>query len=120
MAYIYFIVMNSLYGRFGINPQSTITEVCDKNRYDYLVKRDNLIFGDKLSELYYIVSYVTGDASESEWDPHKISAEKMSAAITACSRIHMYKYISRSDCYYTDTDSAIDGSPLAEDSISSG
>lgn len=31
----------------------------------------------------------------------------------------MYKYISRPDCYYTDTDSVILGSPLPEDEISS-
>lgn len=30
MAYGYKILMNSLYGRFGINPQSTVTEVCRK------------------------------------------------------------------------------------------
>jgi hypothetical protein len=36
MAYGYKIVMNSLYGRLGINPQTTITEVCDRERYDYL------------------------------------------------------------------------------------
>lgn len=31
----------------------------------------------------------------------------------------MYSYISRSDCYYTDTDSVVLGSPLPEDRISS-
>ena len=31
----------------------------------------------------------------------------------------MYPYISRSDCYYTDTDSVVLGSPLPEDRISS-
>lgn len=31
----------------------------------------------------------------------------------------MYQYISRPDCYYTDTDSAILGNPLPEDEISS-
>ena len=30
----------------------------------------------------------------------------------------MYQYISRRDCYYTDTDSAILGSPLIEEEIS--
>lgn len=44
---------------------------------------------------------------------------QISAAITACARIHMYKYISRDDCYYTDTDSAVLGSPLPEEEISS-
>lgn len=121
MAYVYKILMNSLYGRFGINQKSTITEVCDRERYDYLTQRDNLIFGDKLSEHYYIVSYNsnTGHVDDSDWNPPKISAIQLAAAITACARIHMYKYISRPDCYYTDTDSAIDGSPLPEDEISS-
>lgn len=49
MAYGYKILMNSLYGRFGINPLSTITEVCDRAN-DYLTQRENLIFGDKLSD----------------------------------------------------------------------
>ncbi|GLU24453.1 hypothetical protein SLE2022_403860 [Rubroshorea leprosula] len=95
----------------------TITEVCNRERYDYLTQRDNFIFGDKLSEHYYIVSYVsnTGNVNDSDWNPPKISAVQLSAAITACARIHMYQYISRSDCYYTDTDSAVLGSPLPED-----
>jgi hypothetical protein len=60
-----------------------------------------------------------GDVDDSDWKPPRISAVQMAAAITACSRIHMYKYISRPDCYYTDTDSAILGSPLPGDEISS-
>lgn len=86
-----------------------------------MTQRDNFFFGDKLSEYYYIVSYVSNkeDVDNSSWDPPKISAVQLAAAITACSRIHMYKYISRPDCYYTDTDSAILGSPLPEEEVSS-
>jgi hypothetical protein len=122
MAYVYKLIMNSLYGRFGINPKSTITEICNRERYDYLIlRKDNLISGDQLSEYYYIVSYVSnkGNVDDSDWNPPTISAVQIAAAITACSRIHMYQYISRPDCYYTDTDSAILGSPLPEDEISS-
>lgn len=42
MVYVYKILMNSLYGRFGINPKSTITEVCDKKRYFHLVNNVQL------------------------------------------------------------------------------
>ena len=35
-AYVYKIPMNSLYGRFGINPRSTTTQICYRNRYEYL------------------------------------------------------------------------------------
>jgi hypothetical protein len=120
-AYGYKILMNSLYGRFGINPKSTVTEVCDRERYDYLTQKKHLTLGDKLSEYYYIVSYHinTEQDNDSDWNPPKISAVQLAAAITACSRIHMYKYISRPDCYYTDTDSAILGSPLPEEEVSS-
>lgn len=122
MAYVYKILMNTLYGRFGINPESTITEVCKKERYDYLIQKANIISGNKLSDHYFMVSYHshTGHASNSsDWKLPTNSAVQLSAAITACARIHMYKYISRPDCYYTDTDSAILGNPLPEDEISS-
>lgn len=113
--------MNSLYGRFGINPKSTITEVCNQHRYNYLTKKSDFIFGDKLSEHYYIVSYVsnTEQVSDSDWNPPRISAVQLAAAITACARIYMYPYISREDCYYTDTDSVVLGQPLPDEFLSS-
>lgn len=38
LSYVCKILMNSLYGRFGINPKSTRTEVCHKDRYHKLMK----------------------------------------------------------------------------------
>ncbi|XP_059645954.1 DNA polymerase-like [Cornus florida] len=105
MSFGYKILMNSLYGR---------------DSYEYWIKKDNFIFGDRLGDHYYIVNYVSNaaNAPDSEWIPPKISAVQLSAAISACSRIHMYKYISREDCYYTDTDSAILGNPLPDEEVS--
>ncbi|GKV53287.1 hypothetical protein SLEP1_g59819 [Rubroshorea leprosula] len=116
LSYVYKILMNSLYGRFGINPNCTFTEVCDVNRYNILTKTTDFIFADKLSEHYYIVSYHSYiyAEEESEWKPPRISAVQLAAAVTACARIHMYPYISRPDCYYTDTDSVVLGNPLPE------
>jgi hypothetical protein len=37
LSYVYKILMNSLYGRFGINPRSTITEITDFSRYQELM-----------------------------------------------------------------------------------
>lgn len=121
MSYVHKTTRNSLYGRLGINPTTTITEVCDRKRYDSLIQRDHFFSGDKLSENYYIVTYVsnTNDVANLDWNPPRISTIQLAAAITACSRIHMYPYISRDDCYYTDTDSAILGSTLPEEKISS-
>lgn len=120
MAYVYKILMNSLYGRFGINPKSTITDVCDEDRYKDLIRHTELIFGDKLSENNYIVSYHSNtDTGSDYWNPPKNSAVQLAAAITASARIHMYPYISREDCYYTDTDSVVLGQPLPKEEISS-
>lgn len=110
--------MNSLYGRF--NPESTITEICTPERYEELMEKTKIIDDTKLSDYYYLVSYRgnTPFVDDSDWDPPRISAVQLAAAITACARIHMYKYISREDCYYTDTDSAVLGSPLPDDEVS--
>lgn len=121
MAYVYKILMNSLYGRFGINPESTVTEICNPERYEELMKKDNFQSAEILTDNYYIVSYITNNSAtdDMEWKAPKMSAVHLSAAITACARIHMYPYISRSYCYYTDTDSVVLGSPLPDDIISS-
>lgn len=121
MTYIYKILMNSLYGRFGMNPESTVTEICNQKKYEELMKKDNFQSAEKLTDHYYIVNYISNSiiVDDNDWKAPKMSAVQLSAAITACARIHMYPFISRPDCYYTDTDSIILGSPLSDDLISS-
>jgi hypothetical protein len=118
MSYIYQILMNSLYGRFCINPEATETVICNKEQYEALLMNDDIdfIYGNKISDHYYIVSYAT---SMEIWKPSRNAAVQLSAAITACSRIHMYQYSSRPDCYYTDTDSVVLGNPLPDEEVSS-
>lgn len=80
LAYVYKILMNSLYGRFGINPKSTITEVCDEDRYKDLIRHSELIFGDMLSENNYIVAYHSNtDKGSDYWNPPKNSAVQLAA-----------------------------------------
>lgn len=92
-----------------------------RDRYDNLTQNSNLEYGDKLHGSYYMVKYKinTENVDDSNWNPPRISAVQLSAAITAYSRIYMYKYISRPDCFYTDTDSVVLANPLPEDEISS-
>lgn len=117
MVYVYKTLMNSLYGRFGINPESVVTEICGRERFSTLVDKERFIIAEELNDRYNLISYVTDN--DSEMNQHRISAVQLSAAITACARIHMYDYIKRDDCYYTDTDSAVLGNELPPDDISS-
>lgn len=65
---------------------------------------ENLGFIDlhQLSE--FLLTYKS-NRIKGEWNPPAHSAVHISAAITAYARIHMYPFISRDDCYYTDTNS---------------
>jgi hypothetical protein len=120
MAYIYKILMNSLYGRFGINAESTGTEICEESRYLEILHSDlALLYANKVSDRYYMVAYKTSVDSEDAWKPSRNAAVQLSAAVTAWARIHMYKWSSRPDCYYTDTDSVVLGSPLPDEEVTS-
>ncbi|KAF3778769.1 DNA polymerase [Nymphaea thermarum] len=121
MTYIYKILMNSIYCRFGMNPESTVTEICNHKKYEELMRKDNFQSAEKLTDHYYMVNYISNSsfADDDDWKAPKMSAVQLAAAITACARIHMYPYISRPDCYYTDTDSIVLGSPLPDNLISS-
>ncbi|KAF6165299.1 hypothetical protein GIB67_042715 [Kingdonia uniflora] len=85
ISYGYKILMNSFYGRFGINSESTITEICKRKRYDELTQREQIIMGDKLSDDYYIISYIgnAGYVKDYDWKPPKNSAVQIATAITA-------------------------------------
>ncbi|KAK4382038.1 DNA polymerase [Sesamum angolense] len=101
--------------------ESIVTEICNQEKYDEMMMKDNFQSADKLNDDYYIVNYISNSqiVDDTEWKAPKHSAVQLSAAITACARIHMYPHISREDCYYTDTDSIVLGSPLSDDLVSS-
>ena len=120
LAYVYKILMNSLYGRFGIHPKSTITEICNEDRFKHLLRHSELIRSSMLSENNYIVAYHSNFGTGSDyWNPLKNSAVQLATAIITSARIYMYPFISIEDCYYTDTDSVVLGHPLPKEVISS-
>jgi hypothetical protein len=91
-------VMNSLYGRFGINPESTITEICNAEKYEWIRNNKNsFVYGDYICHDCYLVTYQSStggfDLDLDEWSPPANSAVQISAAITAYGRIHMYQYL---------------------------
>ncbi|XP_055814596.1 DNA polymerase-like [Solanum dulcamara] len=120
MDYVYKILMNSLYGRFGINPESTTTEICDDARLRVLVQTcEKFIYSEPLRQNLNLVAYIKNtNPTSGEWRYKKNAAVQLSAAITAYARIYLYPYISREDAYYTDTDSVVVKHPLPCDVLS--
>lgn len=114
--------MNALYGRFGINPISTVSVVT--NNSDELQK-----FYDKYGMKNVTTRHFNNDKAIASYqdipDPikrqpfPKIGAVQISAAISAYGRIYMYPYACREDCAYTDTDSVVVKYPLQEEDICS-
>lgn len=113
--------MNSLYGRLGISPESTVNDVVDDARRKHLLQTsEKFLYSHPLENNWHSVAYrVNTQSTVDKWTPHKNSAVQMAAAITAYARIHLYPYIARDDCYYTDTDSVVLGHPLPCDVLSS-
>lgn len=121
LAFVYKILMNSLYGRFGINPKSTVSEICKTQRYSALLKLETFQNAYPLGNDYWLCTYRTYDDITSTFlnsSGLQNTAVQLSAAITGHARIHMYPFISREDCYYTDTDSVVLSNKLTEEFVS--
>ncbi|PHT68072.1 hypothetical protein T459_27559 [Capsicum annuum] len=112
--YVYKILMNFLYGRFGISPESTATELCNDDHLRVLIQTcDKFLFGEPLRKNINLASYhFNTNLTFGKWSYMKNAAVHLSTAITAYARIHLYPYISRDDCYYIDTNSIVLGHPL--------
>ncbi|KAG6467625.1 hypothetical protein ZIOFF_074522 (mitochondrion) [Zingiber officinale] len=120
MSFILKLCMNSLFGRFGMDPEGQVSEICSFSRYEELLVQSGFRSADKLDDDVYLVNYRRNirHLSAEEWRPPRNLAIQISAAISAYARIEMYPFVSREDCFYTDTDSVVLGSPLPDDLIS--
>jgi hypothetical protein len=118
MSYVYKILMNSLYGRFGINPLCRVTDIVSKDERENLLKRDGFMFSEQISQNCYVVKYLKNTYDVRKHHP-AISAVQLAAAKPGSARIYMHPFILRDDCIYTDTDSAVTQTPLPPESLSS-
>jgi DNA polymerase elongation subunit (family B) len=118
MSFVFKILMNSLYGRFGINLGSTVTELCTRERHYQLEQgRLRVVSALPLTNKTILCSYWSEPEDGScDWF-RKLGAVQIAAAITSHARIYMYEFISREDCYYTDTDSVVLKNRLPPDII---
>ena len=119
--YIAKILLNSLYGRFGMNDNFAEVNIIHK---DYYPDFENKFFDDIINKTeiddYYLVEIKNNEEIvEDENSTHNINVG-IASAITAYSRILMtiFKNNSKINLYYTDTDSAYTDSDLDENFIS--
>nr|YP_009487294.1 hypothetical protein [Russula lepida]AWB36196.1 hypothetical protein [Russula lepida] len=114
------ILLNSLYGRFGMDDNFPNIQLIHKN---YLTDFENKFF-DQIEEKidlgeHMLVFYKNIDKSREDNSDHNISIP-IAAAITAYARIHMsqFKNNPKINLYYTDTDSIFTDSEIDDSLIS--
>jgi hypothetical protein len=115
MNFIAKILLNSLYGRFGMDDNFLEVNIIHKDYYSDFENRflDNILSTEELGD-YKLVTHKTIEENiNNDEATHNISIG-IAAAITAYARIHMSQFKNNPDInlYYTDTDSIYTDSDL--------
>jgi len=116
------LLMNSLYGRFGLNPLLPDTQIINKNSLEKIVDSSEITeiieFEDRLL-IQYIEEKKVDNYNNEELDVINTSNIAIASAITAYSRITMakikkYCLDNYTKIYYSDTDSVFTDQPLPD------
>lgn len=104
------LILNSLYGRFGMKIFIESTKFIDmsqvkKLKEKYIIRNVNYLGND-----LYTVSVIKKSNNDKDLYKNSIDTEtavQIASAVTAYSRMYMYNFknIKGNECYYTDTDS---------------
>ena len=127
MNYIAKILLNSLYGRFGMEETFTYSEIIDYNNYPNFEKKniDNIINVVDLDKNYLVnLRNIKAEQSNTDLD-NNIEIPNINvaiaAAVTAYARIHMSQFKNNNllpNLYYSDTDSVYFDGPIDNSLIS--
>lgn len=100
--YIAKLLMNSLYGRFGLNPEIKTVKIVDNNALDEIINSKNSIDITPLNEDKILVSYI----ENLEENSIKNISIPIASSIASLSRVHMSKFLVKytNNLYYVDTD----------------
>jgi len=109
------LLLNSLYGRFGMDDNFTEVNIIHKDFYGDFENKffDDIIKSQKLGDFYLVEYKQNENQIENEDVTHNVSIA-IAAAITSYARIHMtqFKNNPKINLYYTDTDSIYTDSEL--------
>jgi hypothetical protein len=113
MNFIAKILLNSLYGRFGMDDSFSSAQIIHKDYYgDFKNKYFDKVLDEVRLDDFYLIK-LEGEINEEA--THNVSIA-IAAAITAYARIHMSQFKNNPDfrLYYSDTDSAYFDKPLPD------
>lgn len=125
------LIMNSLYGRFGMKKSTDRTCIVNKEDYSKIAQTtEELKYSHEINDMY-IVTYSTKINKHIDKNfrdkyfnrmisMNTTSAVQIASAITSYARIEMYYYKNKysKNLYYSDTDSLFLNIPLDEEHIS--
>ena len=124
MNYLGKILLNSLYGRFGMDDSFPTIKILDinefnKNEDEYTDGNPDLVLLDnKIMIIYRSHQEHINTLLDNTSETHNISIP-IAAAITAYARIHMSQFKNNPDfiLYYSDTDSVFINKPLPKEFV---
>lgn len=104
------LILNSLYGRFGMKIEVEKTKFLKGKEINELKKTHKIINSNYLGNDFYILTSLKRTSNNKEKYSATIDTETavhIASFITAYSRIFMYEFknLKENKCYYTDTDS---------------
>ena len=121
MNHISKILLNSLYGRFGMDDNFSEVNIIHKDYYADFENKffDNILNSQDLGDYKLIKFSKSENQIENEEITHNVSIA-IASAITSYARIHMTKFKNnpKINLYYSDTDSVYTDSDLDESFIS--
>jgi hypothetical protein len=110
------LLLNSLYGRFGMNPVAENHVIVSEDEADNIHAKFRVTDVTKFNNGKELISYLFKE-SEGEKSESKLNINvAISSAITSYARIYMYKFktLKGYELYYSDTDSLDLNKPLPE------
>ena len=113
MNFIAKLLLNSLYGRFGMDDDYPNIDIIPNEYYqDFFNKNSDNILVEKILDNHKLIIHSNPNLSDSSGNV----SVGVAAAITAYSRIHMTEFKNTSDfkLFYTDTDSVFTNKPLPD------
>ena len=119
MNFIAKILLNSLYGRFGMDDNFENINIIHKDYYSDFENKFIDLITDKIElDDYILVFYKANEEIIDDQGEHNVSVS-IAAAITAYSRIHMSQFKNNEDInlYYSDTDSIYTDSKIDDSFI---